>query len=67
MAIRTASVDPLNLLRDAQGHLPMLEAIQARDAGRARDAFAARAEDWLEITRSEFARAGKGQTAQGVY
>ncbi|MFB3826799.1 MAG: GntR family transcriptional regulator [Bryobacteraceae bacterium] len=53
-AIRIASVDPQSLERDACGHLPLLEAIAARAPERARQAFAATADDWLEITRSEY-------------
>jgi DNA-binding GntR family transcriptional regulator len=54
-AIRITALDPLSLLRDATGHLPLLEAIKAHDATRAQQTFTTTLEDWLEITRSEFA------------
>src|SRR5574340_886566 len=53
-AIRIATVDPHSLVRDAKGHLPLLEAIEAPAPERAQQAFAATAEDWLDITRSEY-------------
>jgi DNA-binding GntR family transcriptional regulator len=55
VAIRIAAVDPLSLLRDAYGHLPLLEAIKAGDPKKAQQAFASTLEGWLSITRTEFA------------
>lgn len=55
IAIRITTLDPLSLLRDATGHLPLLEAIKAHDAARVQRTFTSTLEDWLEITRSEFA------------
>ena len=54
IAIRITTVDSLSLLRDANGHLPLLETIKAHDAERAERAFTAALDDWLEITRGEF-------------
>jgi len=56
IAIRITTLDPLSLLRDATAHLPLLEAIKAHDAARVQQIFIATLENWLEITRSEFAR-----------
>jgi DNA-binding GntR family transcriptional regulator len=53
-AIRIATVDPRSLVRDARGHLPVLKAIKAHDPDQAQQAFAATADNWLEITRSEY-------------
>lgn len=61
IAIRIATLDPLSLLRDAYGHLPLLEAIRKRDADHARETFASNVDEWLEITRSEFAQASEGE------
>ena len=55
VAIRISSLDPLSLLRDAYGHLPLIEAIKARDAEKAKQAFASTLDAWLSITRAEFA------------
>lgn len=55
VAIRISSLDPLSLLRDAYGHLPLIEAIKARDAEKAKRAFASTLDAWLSITRAEFA------------
>ncbi len=56
VAIRISALDPLSLLRDASGHLPLLEAIKAHDDARVQQTFIAMLENWLEITRCEFAR-----------
>ncbi len=53
IAIRIANVDRDSLVRDAGAHLPVVEAIEARAPARAQEAFAAAADGWLEITRSE--------------
>jgi len=58
IAIRIAAVDPMSLLRDALGHLPLLEAIKSRDAEKAQQAFASTLEGWLAITRTEFSDEG---------
>ncbi|MGA2267813.1 MAG: GntR family transcriptional regulator [Bryobacteraceae bacterium] len=60
-AIRIATVDPLSLLRDAYEHLPLLEAIKAHDADGARNSFVSTVDDWLAVTRAEFARASELQ------
>ena len=57
IAIRVATVDRLSLLRDAHGHLPMLEAIKEKAPERAQEAFAATVDSWLAITRAEFEHA----------
>ena len=56
IAIRIEAVDPLSLLRDANEHLPILEAIKAKDAEGAQHAFISTLDDWLAITRAEFAQ-----------
>ena len=55
VAIRISSLDRLSLLRDAHGHLPLIEAVKARDAEKAKLAFASTLDAWLSITRAEFA------------
>jgi DNA-binding GntR family transcriptional regulator len=56
IAIRIGNLDPLSLLRDATGHLPLLEGIKAGEAERVERTFTAMLDDWLEITRSEFSQ-----------
>lgn len=61
IAIRIATVDPLSLMRDANEHLPILEAIKVKDSDAAQRAFVRTLDDWLAITRSEFASASEAQ------
>ena len=57
IAIRITTVDPLGLLRDAYGHLPLLEAIKRRDPDKAEEVFRSTVDDWLAIVQSEFGAA----------
>ncbi len=65
-AIRIGAVDPLGLLRDAYGHLPLLEAIKRAEPDKAEEAFKSTVEDWLAITRSEFQQAGEPVASPGA-
>ncbi len=51
-AIRIDSRQAFDLTQDAQSHLPMLEAIKAKDPEAARKAFLAGLEEWLSNTRA---------------
>lgn len=50
-AIRILSCHPFDLLQDAYSHLPMIEAIKAKDTEAARKAFLAAVDDWLSKTK----------------
>lgn len=65
-AIRIGSVNPLALQNDAAGHLPLLEAIKARDPQAASRAFQQGIEDWLAVAREELAECGPAPDAQGL-
>ena len=63
-AIRALSVTPFDLLQDANSHLPVIDAIKAKDPRAARETFLAALEGWLSSTRqSLFAeRSAPGNT-----
>jgi DNA-binding GntR family transcriptional regulator len=59
-ADRLVSGAPFDLLRDAQSHLPLLDAIKARNPEAARAAFSAAMGEWHSATRRVFdAEAGE--------
>jgi len=64
IAIRITTVDPLRLLRDAYGHLPLLEAIKRGDPEKAEEVFKSTIDDWLAIAQSEFCT-GSGADSSG--
>ncbi len=67
-AILVARLDPLDLFREAHTHLPVLEAIRARNAEAARSAFTAALDSWLASSRAELARRpdAHGETTQST-
>jgi GntR family transcriptional regulator, trigonelline degradation regulator len=51
-SIRVAASRPFDLLEDAQLHVPLLDAIRAKDPDRARAALLAAIEEWLKELRA---------------
>src|SRR5215471_17635196 len=50
-AIRILSCHPFDLLQDAHSHLPIIEAIKAKNPTAARDGFLDAVDEWLSKTR----------------
>jgi len=50
-AIRIASCTPFDLLQDAYSHLPLVEAIKAKDPWAAREAFLSALDVWISTMR----------------
>lgn len=65
-AIRFASGGPFDFLQDAYSHLPVLEAIKARDQEAARKAFLAACEEWRSKIFAFLFRQTGGETEQPV-
>jgi DNA-binding GntR family transcriptional regulator len=63
IAIRISALDPIALLRDAQAHLPLLEAIKVGDPENARRVFARTLDGWLSITRAEFEQVSRAEAS----
>jgi DNA-binding GntR family transcriptional regulator len=51
-AIRALSCTPFDLLQDANSHLPLIDAIKAKDPRAAREAFLVALEGWLSSMRN---------------
>jgi DNA-binding GntR family transcriptional regulator len=51
-AIRILSCHPFDLLQDAHSHLPIIEAIKAKNSTVAREAFLNAVDDWLSKTKN---------------
>ncbi len=51
-AIRIVVGSPLDLLQDAQSHLPLLEAIKSKDPKAARNVFMVALQEWLSKTQA---------------
>lgn len=51
-AIRILSCHPFDLLQDAHSHLPIIEAVKAKNSTAAREAFLSAVDDWLSKTKN---------------